>query len=138
MLPGTIKTLIGAAGGLAVGLVIQESLLAGFDVLYGAERSLVLELRGGSRPDTGSTVLIIAIWGLATLASAAMARAVSGHLGGPLISGALWLLAIGLTTGLGPFDAWAFHAAWLAGLGGTLAGTWLASRLEQQAAPSGA
>ena len=131
MLLGTIRTLIGVAGGLAVGLILQESLLAGFDVLFGHDRSLPLELRGVRQPDAVSSGLMVAIWGLAAFASAAMARAISGHMGGPAISGALWLLAIGLTAGLAQFDTWAFHAAWLAGLVGTLTGGWLASRLDR-------
>lgn len=131
MLLGTIRTLAGIAGGLTVGLVIQESLLAGFDVLFGADRNLPLELRGVQSPDTASSALMVAIWGLCASSSAAMARAVSGHLGGTVISGLLWLLIIGLTTGLAQFDVWAFHVAWLVGLGGTIAGGWLASRLDQ-------
>ncbi|MGY6587958.1 MAG: hypothetical protein ACXIUB_06660 [Wenzhouxiangella sp.] len=134
MLLGTIRTLIGVAGGLAVGLVIQESLLAGADLLLGIDRSLMGELRGLAPSEPLGSGLMIVIWGLATFSSAAMARAISGHLGGTLSSGALWLLIIGLTAGLAPFDAWAFHAAWLAGLGGTLAGGWLASRLDKTAA----
>ncbi len=138
MLLGTIRTLFGVAAGLAVGLILQESLLAGFDVLLGIDRSLTTELRGANPPDTVGSLIIIMVWGLAATASAAMARALSGHLGGTLLSGTLWLLIIGLTAGLAPVESWAFHAAWMVGLAGTVAGGWLASRSEYHAEVSGA
>lgn len=121
---------LGIATGLAVGLIVNESLLAAMEFMTAPDRSIRDALHANAPLARGDMLGLIAAWTLAAACTAAMTRGLSGQTLVGILAGLCWLFPAILTAGLGHFADWAFHAAWLGCLIGTAGGTALAIAAE--------
>jgi len=117
-----VRFLTGLVGGLLVGVVLFEALLAGLQFLT-PEIDINASLALGRGLASLPTVALTGFWALAATASAAMAAALARLSLAGWVAGALWCVPALLIAGLGGLSDLATSGAIAACIAGTLAGS---------------
>lgn len=120
-----MRSLAGLAGGVVIGVILMEALLAGCNMLI-PEMDLHQALIGQIELDTAMRISVVAIWFLGGLVSGLMATAVSRQLVTGCLSGVCLMLPVLLLAELGGLPGRLTTVLIPAPLLGAGAGAWLA------------